>query len=236
MNIVQKMDTIQNKERLKITCVERKYKVEKPTFSFVITAKTELDEDSTNRLLQEDIELKTFLENFDIVHIYQSTDEIQYVETDILEPEIVEPEIFEHDIANPDIVEHFITPILETIEPENVKPVIEPDITKTKFESTKHSHKKKYVCIEVSHNTSERRALFDCLDLPDKFTIRNYIDALEKKGVHITNTAMPYDDLNYFEKKEKIKELEKKGHGIKTWKKIDKSKKVSVEREIPIFI
>jgi hypothetical protein len=57
---------IQGNEKLKITCVERKYKISGSRVTYIITAKKELNEDVTGKLLFEDMELKTFLANYEI--------------------------------------------------------------------------------------------------------------------------------------------------------------------------
>lgn len=57
------------KEKFKVTCMERKYKVAGARVSYIITAKKELDEDVTGKLLHEDMELKTFLANYEITNI-----------------------------------------------------------------------------------------------------------------------------------------------------------------------
>ena len=54
---------------LRVTCVERRYKVIDSKNSFTIVAKKELDEDTTEKLLHEDMELKTFLANYEIDNI-----------------------------------------------------------------------------------------------------------------------------------------------------------------------
>lgn len=179
-NKSNEIDTIYGKEKLKITCVERKYKVAKPAITFIITAKTELDEDTTGRLLQEDMELKTFLANYEI--------------TDIMLP-----------AAKSSVVDHIL-------EIDNVKLV-------QRSSSEKINRKnEKYKKIPTYSVTAARRALFDSLDLPQEFTTRNYTDAIEKNGMRITNSAMPYDDLKYFQKQGKVTKLKKTAHGLTTYK------------------
>lgn len=53
----------------KITCVERLYRVEGLTATYYVKAKTALSDDVTNMLLHEDMELQTFLENYEITNI-----------------------------------------------------------------------------------------------------------------------------------------------------------------------
>lgn len=69
MNKTNEISTIYGKEKLRITCTERKYKVVGSRVSYLISAKKELDEDVTERLLHEDMELKTFLANYEITNI-----------------------------------------------------------------------------------------------------------------------------------------------------------------------
>lgn len=57
------------KEKLRITCIERKYRVIGSKLSYIIAAKKELNENITERLLHEDMELKTFLSDYEIVNI-----------------------------------------------------------------------------------------------------------------------------------------------------------------------
>ena len=53
----------------KVTCIERKYEVEGEKVSYMVTAKKELSEDLTDKLLHEDMELKTFIANYNIEFI-----------------------------------------------------------------------------------------------------------------------------------------------------------------------
>lgn len=66
---MNEIDTAFGKEKLKVTCIERKYKISSQRFSYIIAARKELDEDITKRILHEDMELKTFLANYEIVNI-----------------------------------------------------------------------------------------------------------------------------------------------------------------------
>jgi hypothetical protein len=58
-----------NNEEPIITCVERLYKVVNANTTYFVKAKTELNKDVTDKLLQEDMELKTFLANYEITNI-----------------------------------------------------------------------------------------------------------------------------------------------------------------------
>lgn len=52
--------------KLKVTCVERTYKVQGERVVYIIKAKREFDEGLTEKLLHEDMELKTFLAEYEI--------------------------------------------------------------------------------------------------------------------------------------------------------------------------
>lgn len=82
------IETVYGKEKLKITCVERKYKVSGPRVSYTINAKKELDENVTERLLHEDMELKTFLANYEITNITLPVPSSQKIE-------IIKEKVFE---------------------------------------------------------------------------------------------------------------------------------------------
>ena len=69
MNKANEIETVYGKEKLKVTCTERIYKVSGSRVSYIIAAKKELDENVTERLLHEDMELKTFLANYEITNI-----------------------------------------------------------------------------------------------------------------------------------------------------------------------
>lgn len=69
MNKANEIETVYGKEKLKVTCTERIYKVSGSRVSYIISAKKELDENVTERLLHEDMELKTFLANYEITNI-----------------------------------------------------------------------------------------------------------------------------------------------------------------------
>lgn len=61
-------------KKLKVTCIERKYKVQGDKAICVIKAKREFDEDLTEKLLHEDMELKTFLTEYEIEKIEEKED------------------------------------------------------------------------------------------------------------------------------------------------------------------
>lgn len=183
------IDMVNSKERLKITCVERKYRIEKPTSSFIIVAKKEFDEDTTDKLLHEDMELKTFLANYEITNIKfpikgSSTESV--------------------------------------INSENAK------LTK-RVSLKKNGEMPKSV--SVLKRTLERRSLFDSLDLPEEFTSRNYIDALRKNGITISNNKTHYNDLKHFEKKGKITKLGKTYHNAQIYKLV-KNDDTNIENKI----
>ena len=170
MNKTSEIDTIYGKEKLKVTCVERKYKVVSPRVTYIITAKKELEENVTERLLHEDMELKTFLTYYEITNI-----------------------------------------MLPVSSRENVNPVIKKKIPGKIPEN-----------VTVRTKARERRELFDYLNLPEEFTIKDYKKALEEKGINITNTAMPYDDLVWLAEKGKVTKLDKNENNKTVFKKVKK--------------
>lgn len=186
-NKLNEIDIINNKEKPKITCIERKYKVEKSTVSFIITASTELDEDATGKLLHEDMELKTFLANYDI--------------TDII-------------LSSKSSTDH--------VEIENV----------IKKDSHKNENANYRIFSELKVAMVKRRKLFDSLGLPEVFTCRNYTDAIKKNGMPITNIAMPYDDLKYFERKGKLIKLKKTKCGAQMYKLVKNDDDDKIENKI----
>lgn len=168
--------------KLKVTCVERRYKVIDSNISFVIVAKKELDEDTTEKLLHEDMELKTFLANYEIADIT------------------------------------FPSSIKETKIPKK-----KPEFGRIKEESEEVKNRREAILI-----TLKRRELFDSLDLPEEFLVKNYTEAIEKIGMKITNPTMPYDDLKWLKKKGKIKLIKKTDRGVSIYKKM---KNVETEDE-----
>ena len=89
-----------NIQQQKIICIERKYKVESDKLKYIITAKKELSQDITDLLLHEDMELKTFLEYYNIDLIQESTAKIgiDAAKTDIekIDTEKVDEDTSEH--------------------------------------------------------------------------------------------------------------------------------------------
>ncbi len=164
MNKSNEIDTIYGKEKLKVTCVERKYKVVGLRVSYLISAKKELDEDITEKLLHEDMELKTFLTNYEITNI-----------------------------------------MLPVISREHIETVKSDAQIRT-----------------VISSAISRRGLFDFLNLPDEFLISDYRKALEENGIKITNTAMPYDDLKWLEKRGKVIKLDEKKNSKTIYKRLKK--------------
>lgn len=164
MNKTNEIDMVYNKEKLRVTCVERKYKVVSSRVSYLISAKKELDEDITEKLLYEDMELKTFLTYYEITNI--------------------------------------MLPVIGSKHTETIKDKVPQTIT--------------------SSTGRRRRGLFDFLNLPEEFVISDYKKALEENGVKITNTAMPYDDMKWLEKRGKIIKLTEKRNGKAIYKILKK--------------
>lgn len=63
-----------------------------------------------------------------------------------------------------------------------------------------------------------RKELFDSLNLPEEFLIRDYRRAVEEKGIKISNSSMLYGDMIMLQKKGKVTRLEKKRRGITVFK------------------
>lgn len=181
-NSTSEIDTAYGK-KLKVTCIERKYMVIDSKVSFIIVAKKELDEDTTEKMLHEDMELKTFLANYEIANIKYISD--------------IEPS---YAIENIKIQKKKMPEIGKKEESEAVK-------------------KRR----DIIMNTLKRRELFDSLDLPEEFLVRDYIEVIEKNGIKISNTAMPYDDLKWLTKTGKVKMLKKTERGVTIYKKIKKA-------------
>lgn len=57
-----------------VTCIERKYKIREHGISYFITAKREFDKELTDKFLHEDMELKTFLEYYEITGFQKDED------------------------------------------------------------------------------------------------------------------------------------------------------------------
>ena len=187
MDKISEIDTIYGNEKLKVTCVERKYKVVSPRVTYLITAKKELEENITERLLHEDMELKTFLTYYEITNIILPV----------------------HGSEDVDLVkrkEHGKIPKSAT----------------TRNIST------------IRTNAQGRRELFDFLNLPEEFIIKDYKEALEEKGIKITNTAMPYDDLVWLQEKGKVIKLDKNENNKITYKKVKKEEANEIANNMEI--
>jgi hypothetical protein len=171
---MSEIDTIYGK-KLIVTCVERKYKVVDRGSSFIIVARKEFDKDTTEKMLDEDMELKTFLANYEITNVtfhHSSKRNIRIQKKDM------------HESGEKE----------------------ESDLTKHRRDSIT--------------NTLERRKLFDSLDIPEEFLVRDYTEAVEKNGLKISNQRMSRDDLRWLEKKGKIEMIRKTDHGAHVYKKI----------------
>lgn len=173
MSKTSEIDMVYGKEKLRITCVERKYKVAGSRVSYLISAKKELDEDITEKLLHEDMELKTFLTYYEITNI--------------------------------------------------MLPVISSKHTETTVPQTR-----------IVKSGAARRGLFDFLNLPEEFVISDYKKALEENGVKITNTAMPYDDMKWFEKRGKIIKFAEKRDGKTVYKILKKGEANDIRSEMEV--
>ena len=173
-------------DETRVTCIERKYKVENSKVSIVIVARKELGEDTTGKLLHEDMELKTFLANYDIILVSQKK--------------------IPEDVQN---VDHDDTGLFakRNLMPEDVQNVDNKDIgSKRNLISEKNKLGK------IRQEAFNRRSLFDSLGLKKKFTPQDYANAIIKKGIKITNRSMPRDDMICLEKQGKVKKLEKKSN------------------------
>lgn len=180
------ISTIFDKENLRVTCVERKYKVSNSKIGFIVTAKKEFDENTTQALLHEDMELKTFLANYQI--------------TDIVPVSVCEEHV---NIAEKNVPERNVS-IANIMTKKNG--------VHTKSDDTRAKNYGVPKC-GVKYESMKRRELFDTLDLQETFVIKDYKKALEKNGIIITNTAMPYDDLGWFEKQGKVVRIGKGKRG-----------------------
>lgn len=250
MKNIREEDNIKDKERLKVTCIERKYRIDKPDLSFTITANKELDEDTTSNLLHEDMELKTFLSNYEITDIISSgTDVIKkpIIVVNNAKDSIIEIAEETREEIRDDTREEIRDDTREQIRDDTREQIIDKKEIKQIFTTNLGRQNKKRTFHPQTHTTSERRALFDYLNLPKQFTCRNYIDALGEKGAKVTNTAMPYDDLKYFERIGKVEKTKKTISGVMVWEIISQDKRVDVEnieevgkreerRDIPMFI
>ena len=185
------------REGLKVTCIERKYRVSDSKVGFIITAKRELDEDRTKDLLHEDMELKTFLENYQITDIELVTASEEHV-VDIKEKASER----RMSISGITTRKNKGSARNNDIRVRNDPARIRNDGKSTKSDDGLIENHDTYKYIR--DETAKRRNLFDSLNLKETFVIKDYKDALEKKGIVVTNTAMPYDDLDRFVKQGKI--------------------------------
>lgn len=177
-------DTISGQENLRVVCIERTYKVSNSKIGFFVTAKKELDENATQELLHENMELKTFLSNYEIRDIEPISE---------CHGPFAGEKVYarKSSMANMMVKKKRVPTRNDDMEAKN-RGISSYDI---KYESMK------------------RRGLFDSLDLQEKFMVKDYKKALEKKGVITTNTAMPYDDLEWLEKQGKIIRIGKNKRG-----------------------
>lgn len=158
---------------LRVTCVERKYKVVDEKASFIIVARKEFDEDTTDKMLHEDMELKTFLANYEITNVTFPFSRSENIKTRKMKiPEIGKLEI-------------------------------------GKKEESESTRKRR----DTIMYTLKRRELFDSLDLPEEFLVKDYIEAIEKIGMKVSNSAMPYEDLRWLSKKGKVALVKKTERG-----------------------
>lgn len=67
-----------------------------------------------------------------------------------------------------------------------------------------------------------REELFDSLNLPEEFVIKDYRKALEEKGIKISNNTILYGDMLQLQKEGKVAIFEKKRRGISIFKIIKK--------------
>ena len=197
-NAAYEIDTIYGKKQ-KVTCIERKYKIVDQNVSFFIVTRKEFDEDTTEKMLHEDMELKTFLANYDITDIsftYSGKENIKIQKKKIPEKGKFEiPEKGKFEIGK-----------------------------KEESEATKKRR-------DIIMNALKRRELFDSLDLPEEFLVKDYIETIEKNGLKISNSAMPYDDLKWLIKKGKVKFVKKNDRGIITYRLIRKTKISKMESQ-----
>jgi len=70
----------------------------------------------------------------------------------------------------------------------------------------------------IKSKTIVRRELFDSLNLPEEFIIREYKKALAEKGIKISSSEVPYGDMIWLGQQGKVVRLEKKRHGISVFK------------------
>lgn len=171
---IDMMDDTYDRESLKVTCIERRYRVSNSKTEFTVVAKKEFDEDTTKGLLREDMELKTFLANYEISNVKTALNRD------------------ETPVRNDDM--KVISGHVRTKSRSNIR-----------FCSGKQGALK-------------RREMFDSLGLQETFLVKDYVCALKSKGIEITNSAMPYDDLYSLEKQGKIEITGRNDRGAMTFK------------------
>lgn len=195
---------------LKVACIERRYKVIDSKATFIIVAKRELDGDTTEKLLHEDMELKTFLANYEIGNITYFS------------PVGKDNEVENIKIGNVEFQKKKLT---ETGKYGTGKSGIgrcttgkseirEPEIGK-KEESESVTNRRELIMM-----TLKRRDLFDSLNLPEEFLVSDYTEAIEKNGIKIPNSRISRDDLKWLEKMGKVKYNGKNDRGAIIYKLI----------------
>lgn len=204
------VNTVFGKENLKVTCVERKYKVSNSKIGFIVTAKKELDENTTNELLHEDMELKTFLANYEITDVVPVS--ICQESANVADKNVLGMKM---PIKNMVVKKNGVSARNHDIRVKN-------DYTRIKSGgiSTKGNDKlmgNRGAAKNMKNEAVKRRELFDSLDLQERFVIKDYKKALEKMGIVTTNTAMPYDDLECLAKQGKIVRMGKGERGAVTF-------------------
>lgn len=273
------ISTTYSRENLKVTCIERRYRVEDSKVSFIVNAKKELDEDTTSKLLHEDMELKTFLANYEITEITPHPEEIENTETvrENLSAKNSLKTVIKHkarigkthtieDIMRKEPKSSFeneskdemdnlsrdttkgtiryttkgIRTSVKNVSNDEISKDIKENISKDIVENEKkspsknlHDEVKKVSKIQERNlGVWERRQLFDTIVLPEKFRARDYKEAIEEKGIKITNEAMPYDDLNWLEEQGKIVRIDKEKRGQRFYKLVKKNEQENNTEEI----
>lgn len=202
-------------ETLKVTCVERRYKVIDSKTIFIIVAKRELDEDTTEKLLHEDMELKTFLANYEIGNItYLSPvgkdNEVENIKIGNVEFQRKKlPDAGKYGTGKSGIGRRVASK----------SEIGEPEIGKRE-ESESVTNRRELIMM-----TLKRRDLFDSLNLPEEFLVSDYTEAIEKNGIKIPNSRISRDDLKWLEKMGKVKYNGKNDRGAIIYILIKKSDK-----------
>lgn len=207
------ISTIFGQENLKVVCVERKYKVSNSKVGFFVTAKKVLDENTTQELLHEDMELKTFLANYEITDVMPVP--VSQESVDSTEKGGIVGDSGR--LRNADIGSARKSSMVNIM-------------TNKSRVKTKNDDKfaGKDGVLDKKTEAMKRVDLFDSLNLPDSFLIKDYKKALEEIGISITNTAMPYDDLERLEKQGKITRIGKGEHGAVSFLKKKKEGAIAV--------